>query len=94
MNKRVMWRFWMRLRDWCERRMEAAWMAGGNCNSCCPTCGKWESAGNTIKTEDVSDGSVLRSCDNCGYAWRAIFTPAGFVPLDEVKAALAGKERQ
>ena len=78
------WKFWKRVRDWCNTRMTAAWMKGGNCDSACPKCHQWESHGNVIETEPQEDGSELRSCNNCGYAWKAIFTPAGFVPIDSM----------
>ncbi len=61
-------------------------MEGGNCDSCCPRCKQWESSGNRITTEPYSepdDGSENRVCANCGYSWRAVFTPFGFIPVDK-----------
>ena len=75
------WYFWKRLRGICERKMQDAWMIGGNCDSCCPNCKHWESLGNQITTISNDDGSETRTCGNCNHQWRAIFTPAGFVPV-------------
>lgn len=75
------WEKWKRLRDFCNKRMKRAWMAGGNCDSCCPRCKQWESLGNDISTAQKDDDSCLRRCTNCGYKWVAIFTPTGFVPI-------------
>lgn len=62
--------------------MTSSWMSGGNCDSCCPQCKQWESKGNLITTKSNNDGSETRACGNCGYHWKAIFTPAGFVQVD------------
>ena len=76
------WEFWRAARDWCNGRMKSARMEGGNCDSCCPRCHQWESHGNNITTKDREDGSMLRNCSACQYVWVAIFTPAGFIPVD------------
>ncbi len=83
MDKWACWRFWKRLRDYCSRRMSEAYMRGGNCDSKCPRCNLWESSGNAIETIPDDDGSEIRTCLNCYHTWRAIFTPAGFVPIKE-----------
>ncbi len=75
------WQFWRHMRDWCNRRMTSAWMEGGNCDSCCPRCKQWESHGNTINTESLDDGSEQRTCSVCGQQWKAVFGPAGFMPI-------------
>jgi hypothetical protein len=54
------------------------------CDSCCPQCLKWESDGNYIETTPLVDGSERRTCMYCDYTWKAIFTPAGFIPIGEV----------
>lgn len=76
------WYFWAGVRKFVEGRMKAAWFEGGNCDSCCGLCKQWESTGNTITTTSLDDGSEYRECQNCGHAWRAVFTPAGFLPID------------
>jgi len=76
------WSFWSSAKEIAERKMKDAWMEGGNCDSCCPQCKQWESVGNTIETKTNDDGSEARTCSNCGYTWKAIFTPAGFIPVD------------
>lgn len=53
------------------------------CDSCCPRCRKWESDGNTILSEDQPDGTIQRQCAKCGHSWIAIFTPAGFIPIED-----------
>ncbi|MGI4991011.1 hypothetical protein ACRXCV_00135 (plasmid) [Halobacteriovorax sp. GFR7] len=55
------------------------------CDSCCPNCEMWESDGNVINTEPLEDGTDQRTCTNCNHTWLAIFTPAGFIPLDDCK---------
>lgn len=87
MNKRK-WEMWKRVRDWCERRMAAAWREGGGCDSCCPQCKRWESKGNIIRVYPRPDGSESRFCRNCGHSWRAIFTPGGFLPIPELPPAV------
>lgn len=83
-NKWKKWDFWKSVRDFAEKKMKEAWFIGGNCNSCCPNCKNWESTGKTVITStDNDDESISRKCSNCGHTWRAIFTPAGFVPIDE-----------
>jgi hypothetical protein len=53
-------------------------------NHACYRCGKWESEGNKILTTvSERDGHLdHRHCENCGYEWDAIFTPAGFIKVD------------
>jgi hypothetical protein len=82
MNRRK-WEFWRKVRDWCNRKMTSAWMEKGNCDSRCPQCNQWESRGNIIVTLSQDDGSELRICKNCDYEWKALFTPAGFIPIDQ-----------
>lgn len=77
------WEFWKSIRQWAERRMYAAWMDGGNCSSCCPRCKQWEHLGNNVTTTDNADESVTRTCGACKYQRRAIFTPAGFCPIEQ-----------
>ena len=54
------------------------------CDSRCPECKKWESEGNVITTKynEPDDGTEIRTCGSCNHTWRAIFTPAGFIPID------------
>lgn len=59
----------------------------GGSDSCCPNCKTWESHGNTITTEPLEDGSDLRKCGACKHEWLAIFTPAGFIPVDQCTKA-------
>lgn len=54
----------------------------GGCDSCCPRCNYWEHEGNKITTQPLADGSDKRTCERCGYVWLAIFTPAGFIPIE------------
>ena len=82
MNKWQKWELWKKIRDWSNRRMKDAWMEGGNCDSACPNCKQWESLGNRIETVPLESGLELRKCKSCGNEWQAIFTPAGFVPVD------------
>lgn len=89
MKKWKKWRVWQRLRDWCNGRMKAAWMEGGNCDSCCPRCKQRESSGNSINTTSMRGGEELRVCMNCSYAWVAIFTPAGFIMVREPRGSEA-----
>ena len=76
------WLFWSRAKTFTENKMRKAWFRGGNCDSCCPRCKRWESLGNVIKTTPLEDGSDHRVCEACGHEWLAIFTPAGFIPVD------------
>lgn len=57
----------------------------GGCNSACPRCKAWEHQGNKITTEDSNDQTQTRTCTNCGHTWKAIFTPAGFIPVEKLK---------
>ena len=77
------WDFWKKIRDWSDRKMSKAWMEGGNCDSKCPRCRQWESRGNIITTKSLPDGSELRRCENCCYQWKALFTPAGFMRIED-----------
>ena len=81
------WRFWDRVEKYVSKKRQKAWLkgptGGGNCDSACSRCKVWESAGNQITTEPMDDGSEKRKCGVCGYMWRAIFTPAGFVKVGE-----------
>lgn len=85
MNKS--WRFWSRVAKFVKRKQQQAWLKGpsgrGNCDSACSRCKVWESEGNRIYTIPLVDGSEKRQCTNCGYEWRALFTPAGFVKIGE-----------
>lgn len=87
--------FWQKVKAFVEKKMRAAWFEHGNCDSCCTNCKYWESHGNVISTKATvpEDGSETRRCKNCGHSWKAIFTPAGFIPLDEFVPPLA-KEPQ
>lgn len=81
-----MYKFWSWVRNLSERKMNKEWFKpSGGCDSCCPRCKQWESLGNIIHTKPLEDGSDKRSCTNCGYVWLAIFTPAGFIPIDDYK---------
>lgn len=79
------WKFWNNIVKYAEKQRQKAYMLGpdnrGNCDSKCPKCNLWESSGNIIYTESQKDGSELRTCNNCGHTWRAIFTPAGFIEV-------------
>jgi hypothetical protein len=57
----------------------------GGCDSCCPNCREWESQGNEIITNPLDDGSDERTCGKCNHKWLAIFTPAGFAFIRDVK---------
>lgn len=82
MNKR--YKFWARVRSFSEKQMFGNYLKpNGGCDSCCPKCKVWESLGNKITTTPLEDGSDLRVCGKCGYEWRAIFTPAGFVQVGD-----------
>lgn len=83
MNKWKRWKLWTKVRCFAEKKMADSWMQGGNCDSRCPQCKQWESHGNKIKTTDNDDGSVDRLCGNCKYEWKALFTPAGFIPVKD-----------
>lgn len=83
MNKWKKWNFWRRARNWCQKHMRRVYMEGGNCDSACPRCHQWESLGNIIETHPLEDGSEWRICSNCKYEWQALFTPAGFVPVNK-----------
>lgn len=78
----VRYRFWKVLRDFAEDRMKYTWPHSAD--SCCPRCKFWESSGNLIATKDVQgEFPVSRTCGTCNYTWRALPTPAGFVPLNQ-----------
>lgn len=80
--KWMKWDFWRFIKVFSEKKMKESWMEGGNCDSCCPRCRYYESQGNIIVTTANKDGSENRSCLSCGYKWTAIFTPAGFIPME------------
>lgn len=82
MNKR--YKFWSKVKSFAEKQMFENYLKPfGGCDSCCPKCKVWESLGNKITTTPLENGSDLRLCGNCGYEWRAIFTPAGFVQVGD-----------
>lgn len=67
-----------------KKSQKQTYLEKHGCDSCCPKCKKWESEGNTI-TNSIPDNDPsidVRTCENCGHTWKAIFTPAGFVPVD------------
>lgn len=74
------YKFWKKVYDYSKKKMKKEYTIEHGCNSRCPRCKIWESEGNIIKTEPLNDYD-LRSCSNCSYEWKAIFTPAGFIPL-------------
>ena len=79
------YKFWKRIAEYSTKKMEEAYLKpNGGCDSCCPRCKKWESHGNVIITKPLIDGSDKRECQNCGNIWLAIFTPAGFIPIEEI----------
>ncbi len=81
MNKR--YKFFKWLKSFCDEQMQDNYLKPrGGCDSCCPNCKEWESQGNTITTRPLDDGSDERVCSKCNYKWLAIFTPAGFMPID------------
>ena len=85
---KVKWRIWLALkwgRDWLEAKMRKSWMLGGNCDSKCINCKRWESHGAVIDSLACGDGSVMRTCRTCGASWAAVFTPAGFIPVGDFK---------
>lgn len=65
--------------------MRDNFLPNGGCDSCCPTCKQWEHQGNLITSKDSPDGLVLRECSNCKYTWKAIFTPGGFIAVDDTE---------
>lgn len=82
MNTR--YRFFKWLRGICDEQMSDNYLRpNGGCDSACPNCKEWESHGNTISTVPLEDGSDQRKCGKCGHSWLAIFTPAGFIPIDK-----------
>lgn len=71
-------------RDYINKKLRKEHTHSYGCNSRCPRCKRWEHEDNEIITvEYYSGGSVLRSCTQCRYKWRAIFTPCGFVPVED-----------
>jgi hypothetical protein len=83
MNKRKL-KFWTLVANFAKKRQSSAYLEGGGCDSCCPRCKQFESQGNTIYTRTHPDDSYaeLRTCVNCGYEWKSVFTPVGFVPVE------------
>lgn len=49
----------------------------------CPDCEVWEHDGNLITTELYCQATDKRTCGECGFVWRSIFTPAGHTWLEE-----------
>ena len=81
MIKELQHKFWTALYNLSDRKIKLLYLKEHGFDSCCPQCKQWESHGNVIKTEPMEDGSENRSCSNCGYSWKALFTPAGFVRI-------------
>lgn len=79
------YKFWKKLLDFAKEKAKESYTKERGCNSCCPRCKKWESDGNRITTQPLDDGSDERVCHNCGFVWKAIFTPAGFIPVQDLK---------
>jgi hypothetical protein len=71
---------WLQQRK--DKKRKDTYLKQHGCDSCCPECKVWESDGNDIVTVCQDDGSDVRTCGLCSYTWRAIFTPAGFIPID------------
>ena len=78
-------KFWNKIKSLAVNKIADDYLKKHGCDSCCPNCNQWESAGNKITTEPLEDGSDKRVCGACGHSWLAIFTPAGFVPVSECK---------
>ena len=79
----TMFKFWTWIKGIAEEKIKENYLKpNGGCNSACPRCKQWESSGNLIFTEPLEDGSDKRTCENCGNEWLAIFTPAGFIPIE------------
>ena len=80
-------KFWKGVFNFSRKKGNKSYLETHGCDSCCPRCKVWESEGNTIRTlpyDGVNDdGSYRRVCWSCEYSWRAIFTPAGFVPVED-----------
>jgi hypothetical protein len=76
-------KFWKYLKAVSAEKVQASYLKIHGCDSCCTRCNVWESDGNKIYTEPSPDGTDLRTCTNCGYKWHAIFTPAGFIEINE-----------
>ena len=74
--------FWKKVKTFAENKMQDEHLKYRGSDSACPRCKKWESQGNTIYTEDLEDGTDKRTCTNCKHEWLAIFTPAGFIPIE------------
>jgi hypothetical protein len=82
MNKK--YKFWKYVNALSKKGMKENYLKPhGGCDSCCPRCRIWESEGNTIYTAENDDNSDTRECSTCAYKWKAIFTPAGFMPIKE-----------
>ncbi len=80
------YKFWKWLKALSDKKMKSEYLRPyGGCNSCCPKCKKWQHDGNIINTTTLEDGSDERICGNCGNTWLAIFTPAGFIPLEDIR---------
>ena len=75
------------IKGFADRQMKDNYLEpNGGCDSCCPSCEEWEYQGNKIKTEPLSDGSDKRTCGKCHHEWLAIFTPAGFIPVNAMSS--------
>ena len=82
----ILYRMWKKINHISEKGMKGNYLKpNGGCDSCCPKCKKWESMGNNITTKPLENGSDERVCANCGNVWIAIFTPAGFIPVQSAK---------
>ncbi len=91
MNKR--YKFFKWLKGVAEKGMKDNYLKPhGGCNSCCPNCKSWESGGNRITTVPLDDGSDERTCHTCKHTWLTIFTPVGFIPVDNFKPVKPIKE--
>lgn len=82
-------RLWKWLNKLSSKKIKDNYLKEHGCDSCCPRCKRWESESNTIYTEvsEPDDGTEKRTCTNCDYVWKTIFTPAGFIPVDQCTTA-------
>lgn len=84
MNTR--YKFFKWLKGFADKQMQENYLKPhGGCDSACPNCKEWESQGNRITTEINCKDTDKRKCHKCNHEWLAIFTPAGFIPVDEFK---------
>lgn len=75
--------FWNKIKAYADGKMQAEWLKYRGWDSSCPRCKMWCSQGNKIYTEALDVGVDKRTCSNCKHTWSAIFTPAGFIPIDD-----------